>query len=271
MKQTTETSRYWSSHSRWSTYCQRIMDRWNVTGHIQPTQHRQTHEAEIRIVCEWQLVSNDFCKSGRCDARSAKSGMCDARSKKHIDKHPETSWKNILDQYKMTELRDWFPEICGTTKTAADNPMIQPSAIGPVLDDGDADATGGYWAEDDGDGTEWFLIFITLTSWYRRKSEAARPEEEKEDEKAREKEKAEGGRRFARRRNGKGRWKRRKQGPFHTVSEGGYEEDWKETEAWMGHGMTAFGPMSKTWNGGCWANENLYLWHSYSHSLRVPK
>ena len=167
------------------------MDRWNVTGHIQPTQHRQTHEAEIRIVCEWQLVSNDFCKSGRCDARSAKSGMCDARSKKHIDKHPETSWKNILDQYKMTELRDWFPEICGTTKTAADNPMIQPSAIGPVLDDGDADATGGYWAEDDGDGTEWFLIFITLTSWYRRKSEAARPEEEKEDEKAREKEKAE--------------------------------------------------------------------------------
>ena len=62
----------------------------------------------------------------------------------------------------MTELRDLFLEMFCTTKTAVDNPMIRPSAVGQrrpflVLEDGDIDRTDGYRAEDDEDGAEGFL------------------------------------------------------------------------------------------------------------------
>ena len=47
-----------------------------------------------------------------------------------------------LDQYNVQELRDLFLEMFCTTKTAVDNPMMQPSGIGQrrsffVLDEGD--------------------------------------------------------------------------------------------------------------------------------------
>eukprot|EP00435_Cladocopium_sp_Y103_P069800 s702_g34.t1 len=67
-----------------------------------------------------------------------------------------------LDQYNVQELRDLFLEMFCTTKTAVDNPMIQPSASGQrrsflVLEGGDLDGTDGYWAEDEDDGAEGFL------------------------------------------------------------------------------------------------------------------
>lgn len=55
-----------------------------------------------------------------------------------------------------------------TTKTAADNPMIQPSAIWQrrnflVIEEGDG--TGGYWAEDGEDGAEGFLDALENVFW----------------------------------------------------------------------------------------------------------
>eukprot|EP00435_Cladocopium_sp_Y103_P057054 s30_g19.t1 len=67
-----------------------------------------------------------------------------------------------LEQYNVQELRDLFLEMFCTTKTALDNPMIQPSASGQgrsflVLEEGDLDGNDGYWAEGDEDGAEGFL------------------------------------------------------------------------------------------------------------------
>ena len=67
-----------------------------------------------------------------------------------------------LDQYNIQELRDLFLEMFRTTKTAVDNPMMQPSGMAQrrsflVLDEGELEGTDGYWAEDDEDGAEGFL------------------------------------------------------------------------------------------------------------------
>ena len=66
-----------------------------------------------------------------------------------------------LEQYVVQELRDLFLEMFCATKTAVDNPMIQPSAAGQrrsflVPDEGEMDGTNGYWAEDEEDGAEGF-------------------------------------------------------------------------------------------------------------------
>ena len=58
-----------------------------------------------------------------------------------------------LDQYNVQELRDLFLEMFCTTKTAVDNPMMQPSGIGQrrsffVLEEGELEGTDGYSAED---------------------------------------------------------------------------------------------------------------------------
>ena len=67
-----------------------------------------------------------------------------------------------LDEYNVQELRDQFSEMFCSTKTAADNPMMQASGIGQrrsflVLEEGELEGTDGYWAEDDEDGAEGFL------------------------------------------------------------------------------------------------------------------
>ena len=56
-----------------------------------------------------------------------------------------------LDQYNVQELRDLFLDFFCTTKTAVDNPMMQPSGIGQrrsflVLEEGELEGTDGYWA-----------------------------------------------------------------------------------------------------------------------------
>ena len=62
-----------------------------------------------------------------------------------------------LDQYNIQELRDLFLEMFCTTKTAVDNPLMQPSGMAQrrsflVLDEGELEGTDGYWAEDEEDG-----------------------------------------------------------------------------------------------------------------------
>ena len=56
------------------------------------------------------------------------------------------------------------------TKTAVDNPMMQPSGIGQrksflVLEEGELEGTDGYWAEDDEDGAEGFLDALEDVFW----------------------------------------------------------------------------------------------------------
>eukprot|EP00435_Cladocopium_sp_Y103_P061947 s116_g23.t1 len=75
-----------------------------------------------------------------------------------------------LEQYNVQEPRDLFLEIFCKTKTAVDNPMIQPSASGQrrsflVLEEGDLDGADGYWAEDDEDGAEGFLGALEDVFW----------------------------------------------------------------------------------------------------------
>ena len=54
-----------------------------------------------------------------------------------------------LDQYNVQELRDRFLEVFCAAKTAADNPMMQPSGIGQrrsflVLEEGELEGTDGW-------------------------------------------------------------------------------------------------------------------------------
>ena len=56
------------------------------------------------------------------------------------------------------------------TRTAVDNPMMQPSGIGQrrsflVLEEGELEGTGGYWAEDDEDGAEGILDALEDVFW----------------------------------------------------------------------------------------------------------
>ena len=75
-----------------------------------------------------------------------------------------------LDQYNVQELRDLFLEMFCITKTAVDNPMMQPSGIGQrrfflVLEEGELEGTDGYWAEDDEDGAERFVGALEDVFW----------------------------------------------------------------------------------------------------------
>ena len=75
-----------------------------------------------------------------------------------------------LDQYNVQELRDFFLGMFCTTRTAVDNPMMQPSGIGQrrsflVLEEGELEGTDAYWAEDDEDGAEAFLDALEDVFW----------------------------------------------------------------------------------------------------------
>ena len=147
-----------------------------------------------------------------------------------------------LDQYNVQELRDLFQEMFCTTKTAVDNPMMQPSGIGPrrsffVLEDGELEGTDGYRAEDDEDAAEGFLdaledVFWVYDdagyTWYQRRFQGRQTRRGKGKGRRKGKTKGRGGRRFFRSRKGKGRGKGRRKGRSHMVSEEGYEEEWKE-------------------------------------------
>ena len=78
--------------------------------------------------------------------------------------------RRTLDQYNVQELRDIFLEMFCATKTAVDNPMMQPTGTGQrrsflVLDEGELEGTDGYWAEDDEDGAEGFLDALEDVFW----------------------------------------------------------------------------------------------------------
>ena len=75
-----------------------------------------------------------------------------------------------LDRYSIQELRDLFLEMFCTTKTAVDNPLMQPSGMAQrksflVLDEGELEGTDGYWAEDEEDGAEGFLDTLKDVFW----------------------------------------------------------------------------------------------------------
>ena len=88
-----------------------------------------------------------------------------------------------LAQYNVQELRDLFLEMFSATRTAVDNPMMQPSGMAQrrsflVMDEGEVDGTTGYWAEDEDDGAEGFLEALedvfwvyddTEDTWYQRR------------------------------------------------------------------------------------------------------
>jgi hypothetical protein len=112
-----------------------------------------------------------------------------------------------LDQYNVTELTDLFLEMFCSTRTAVDNPMVQPSGIGHrrsffVLDEGNMDGTDGYWAEDDEDGAEGVRIPVALAdvvwvfddagfTWYQRRFQGRQTRSGKGRGRVKEKEKAE--------------------------------------------------------------------------------
>ena len=114
-----------------------------------------------------------------------------------------------------------------TTKTAADNPMMQPQGTGGrrsflVIDEGELEGNLGYWAEDDEDGVEGFLdaasdvfwIYDDVEyTWYQRRFQGRRTRKGKGKGKRKGKGKGKGGRRFFRsRRKGKGKGRRKGKG-----------------------------------------------------------
>ena len=117
-----------------------------------------------------------------------------------------------LDQYHLTELRDLFLEMLCTNKTAADNPMVQPSAIGQrrsflLLEEGETDGTDGLWAEGEEDGAEGLLdalgdVFWTYHdaafAWYQRRFQDRQTRRGKGKGKRQGRGKCRGGRRFFR-------------------------------------------------------------------------
>ena len=143
-----------------------------------------------------------------------------------------------LDQYNIQELRDLFLEMLCATKTAVDNPMMQPSGMAQrrsflVLDEGELEGTDGYWAEDEEDGAEGFLdaledVFWVYDNadytWYQRRFQGRQTRRGKGKGKRKGKGKGRGGRRFFGSRKRKGRGKGRRKGRSHMVSEEGYEE-----------------------------------------------
>ena len=166
-----------------------------------------------------------------------------------------------LDQYNIQELRDLFLEMFCATKTAVDNPMMQPSGMAQrrsflVLDEGELEGTDGYWAEDGEDGAEGFLDALEDAfwvyddadyTWYQRRFQGRQTRRGKDKRKRKGKGKGRGGRRFFRSRKGKGRGKGRRKGRSHMVSEEGYElkKIGKKEKNGM-NPMKAIGPMIKT-------------------------
>ena len=186
-----------------------------------------------------------------------------------------------LDQYNIQELRDLFLEMFCTTKTAVDNPMMQPSGMAQrrsflVLEEGELEGTDGYWAEDDEDGAEGFLdaledVFWVYDdadyTWYQRRFQGRQTRRDKG--KGKRKGKGRGGRRFFRSRKGKGRGKGRRKGRAHMVSEEGYEEDWQEEE--WNENYEGYWADDQNWNEGYWAYDDLYYMDEYGYFQRKGK
>ena len=160
-----------------------------------------------------------------------------------------------LDQYSVQELRDLFLDMFCTTKTAVDNPMMQPSGIGQrrsflVPEEGELEETDGYWAEDDEDGAEGFLDALedVFYTWYQRRFQGRQTRRGKGKGRRKGKGKGRGGRRFFRSRKGKGRGKGRRKGRSHMVSKEGMKEMsgmnlMKAIGPMIRTGMKAIGPM----------------------------
>ena len=188
-----------------------------------------------------------------------------------------------LDQYNIQELRDLFLEMFCTTKTAVDNPLMQPSGMAQrrsflVLDEGELEGTDGYWAEDEEDGAEGFLdaledVFWVYDdanfTWYQRRFQGKYIRRGKGKGKRKGKGKGRGGRRFFRSRKGKGRGKGRRKGRAHMVSEEGYEEDWQEEE--WNENYDGYWADDQTWNEGYWAYDDSYYMDEYGYFQRKGK
>ena len=175
-----------------------------------------------------------------------------------------------LSEYRITELRDLFMEMFCTTRTAVDNPLMQPSNAAQrrsflVAEEGELEGTDGYWAEDEEDGAEGFLeangdVFWIYDdenySWFQRRFQGRRTRKGK-GRSRKGKGKGRGGRRFFRPRKGKGKGKRRK-GKSHMVGEEEYEDqDWNYED--------------ETWNDGYWAEQDLYYLDEYAYFQRKGK
>ena len=164
-----------------------------------------------------------------------------------------------LDQYNIQELRDLFLEMFCTTKTAVDNPMMQPSGMAQrrsflVLEEGQLEGTDGYWAEDDEDGAEGFLdaledVFWVYDdadyTWYQRRFHGRQTRRGKGKGRRKGKGKGRGGRRFFRSRKRKGRGKGKRRGRAHMVSKKVMKKIGKKEKNGM-NPMKAIGPMIKT-------------------------
>ena len=189
-----------------------------------------------------------------------------------------------LDQYNIQELRDLFLEMFCATKTAVDNPMMQPSGMAQrrsflVLEEGELEGTDGYWAEDDEDGAEGFLdaledVFWVYDdadyTWYQRRSQGRQIRRGKGKGKRKGEGKGRGGRRFFRSRKGKGRGKGRRKGRSHMVSEEGYDEDWHEGDEWN-ESYEGYWADDQNWNEGYWPYDDLYYMDEYGYFQKTGK
>ena len=188
-----------------------------------------------------------------------------------------------LDRYSIQELRDLFLEMFCTTKTAVDNPLMQPSGMAQrrsflVLDEGELEGTDGYWAEDEEDGAEGFLdaledVFWVYDdanfTWYQRRFQGKYIRRGKGKGKRKGKGKGRGGRRFFKSRKGKGRGKGRRKGRAHMVSEEGYEDEWQEDE--WNENYDGYWADDQTWNEGYWAYDDLYYMDEYGYFQKKGK
>ena len=192
-----------------------------------------------------------------------------------------------LAEYNVQELRDLFLEMFCATRTAVDNPMMQPSGMAQrrsflVMEEGEVDGTSGYWAEDEDDGAEGFLealddVFWVYDdneyTWYQRRFQGRSTRRSKGKGKRKGKGKGRGGRRFFRpRRKGKG--KGRRKGRSHMVGEEGYDEDWQEEEEeeeeeWNDY--DGYWAEEQDWNDAYWGTEELYYKDEYGMFQRKGK
>ena len=189
-----------------------------------------------------------------------------------------------LDQYHVQERRDLFLDFFCTTKTAVDNPMMQPSGMAQrrsflVLDEGEREGTDGYWAEGDEDGAEGFLDALEDVvwvyddadyTWYQRRFQGRQTRRGKGKGRRKGKGKGRGGRRFFRSRKGKGRGKGRRKGRSHMVSEEGYEEEWQEGDEWN-ESYEGYWADDQSWNEGYWASDDVYYLDEYGYSQKKGK
>ena len=188
-----------------------------------------------------------------------------------------------LAEYNVQELRDLFLEMFCATRTAVDNPMMQPSGMAQrrsflVMDEGEIDGTTGYWAENEDDGAEGFLealedVFWVYDeneyTWYQRRFQGRETRRGKGKGKRKGKGKGRGGRRFFRSRR-KGKGKGRRKAGSHMVGEEGYDEEWQEEEEeWNDY--DGYWAEEQDWNDAYWGTDELYYKDEYGMFQRKGK